>query len=106
MPSTVSPPPAPAPPRPAAGGGGAAVAEPPAAVPATDDAARCASNCACARGESAAQQSPGPSTSRNCCPAVPETYLMSEKLAGGATSDPDVMPTLFAFAITLCVSGS
>src|SRR6185503_1782714 len=92
MPSTVSPPAAAAPPRPAAGGGGgAATAAPPAAAPATDVAARCASNCACARGESAAQQSPGPSTSRNCWPAMPDTYLMSENPAGGSTSVPDVM---------------
>ena len=52
-----------------------------------------------ARGESAAQQSPGPRTSVNGRPAMPETYLMSEKFGGGGTSDPDVMPTLFAFAI-------
>src|SRR5437899_11272432 len=38
-------------------------------------------------GASAAQQSPGPSTSRNSCPPRPETYLMSEKPGGGATSD-------------------
>src|SRR5258705_4553140 len=38
-------------------------------------------------GASAAQQSPGPRTSRNSCPPRPDTYLMSEKPGGGATSD-------------------
>src|SRR5258706_234121 len=37
---------------------------------------------------------------------MPDTYLMSENPDGGSTSVPDVMPTLFAFAIMLCVSGS
>src|SRR5438445_9652162 len=57
------------------------------------------------RGASAAQQSPGPSTSRNGCPATPETYRMSENPAGGATSDlePGVLP---AGAKTMCSSGS
>src|SRR2546428_13911442 len=57
------------------------------------------------RGASAAQQSPGPSTSRNGCPATPETYRMSENPAGGATIDldPGVFP---AGAKTMCSSGS
>src|SRR5205809_7950301 len=57
------------------------------------------------RGESAAQQSPGPSTSRNGWPPTPETYRISENPAGGATIDrePGVFP---AGAKTMCSSGS
>src|SRR3954447_3331259 len=69
-------------------------------------AARCAPAGATARGESAAQQSPGPMTSVNGRPASPDTYLMSEKFGGGGTSDPEVMPTLLALANAVCVSGS
>src|SRR5712692_2751820 len=56
-------------------------------------------------GASAAQQSPGPNTSRNSCPAPLETYRMSENPGGGATSDrvPGVLP---AGAKTICSSGS
>src|SRR5262245_61926654 len=56
-------------------------------------------------GASAAQQSPGPSTSRNSCPPMPETYRISEKPFGGSTSDraDGVLP---ACAKTTCSSGS
>src|SRR5262245_50085415 len=88
-PSTVSPPPA-------------------VAVTSAPDGPRsCAAwFCVCARGESAAQQSPGPMTSMNGRPATPDTYLMSEKPCGGVTSDVDVMPTLFALAKIVWSSGS
>src|SRR5258705_6249370 len=57
------------------------------------------------RGASAAQQSPGPSTSRNGWPSTPDTYRMSEKPGGGATSDrtPGMLP---AGANTMWFSGS
>src|SRR5258705_6195703 len=37
---------------------------------------------------------------------MPDTYRISEKFGGGGTSDPDVIPTLFALAMIVCVSGS
>src|SRR5262245_52009624 len=49
-------------------------------------------------GASAAQQSPGPSTSRNGWPPIPDTYLMSENPAGGSTSDRADAPMLPACA--------
>src|SRR5690349_24643099 len=56
-------------------------------------------------GASAAQQSPGPSTSRNSWPPMPETYRISENPGGGATSEraDGVFP---ACAKTVCSSGS
>ena len=39
-------------------------------------------------------------------PETPDTYRMSEKPAGGSTSEPDVNPVLFAGANTVCSSGS
>ena len=59
----------------------------------------------CDRPASAAQQSPGPRTTRNGCPATPETYWISENPGGGATRDFDdiVLP---ACAKTVCSSGS
>src|SRR5262245_3686572 len=62
--------------------------------------------CAIARGESAAQQSRGPNTSTNGCPATPRTYLMSENPAGGVTSECELIPALDAGAKAICSSGS
>src|SRR5829696_5645293 len=62
--------------------------------------------CAAARGESAAQQSPGPNTSTNGWPATPRTYLMSENPGGGGTRECVLMPEFEAGANATCVSGS
>src|SRR5436189_103469 len=61
--------------------------------------------CAIARGESAAQQSPGPNTSTNGWPATPRTYLMSENPAGGVASVCALIPELEAGANAMCSSG-
>src|SRR5579871_313971 len=90
-PCTVRPAPAPPPGGVAAAGAGAV---------ARASCARCA-----VRGESAAQQSPGPSTSRNGSPAMPDTYLMSENPGGGSTTVR--MPGMLrASANARCSSGS
>src|SRR6266850_5899820 len=79
-PCTVKPPP------PVAGGfAGAACPEPVEGAAAVGAAG--AAGAVGRGGASAAQQSPGPRTSRNSCPPRPDTYLMSEKPGGGATSD-------------------
>src|SRR5687768_9079577 len=62
--------------------------------------------CAMARGESAAQQSPGPNTSTNGWPATPRTYLMSENPGGGVTSECVLIPAFDAGANATRVSGS
>src|SRR5438552_5908963 len=80
----------------------------PALGPSAASLAGAASGCCCCGrcGASAAQQSPGPITSRNSCPASPDTYPMSENPFGGATSDRAPTAMLPACANTVCVSGS
>jgi len=62
--------------------------------------------CAIARGESAAQQSPGPNTSTKGWPLTPRTYRISENPSGGVTSEWELMPAFEAGANATCVSGS
>src|ERR1700694_4572709 len=88
-PCTARPPPSPPPPAAGAGAAGAA------------SVARSA-----VRGESAAQQSPGPRTIEKGRPAMPDTYRMSENPGGGATSDRDPAPVLPPCTKAVRVSGS
>src|SRR4029077_3433628 len=58
------------------------------------------------RGKSAALPKPGPSDTRNGCPAWPRTYLMSEKPAGGSIRPMVVRHELHAWRYAMFVSGA
>src|SRR5262245_28659918 len=94
--TSVRPPPSPAP------AGGAAAAPVPGCVDDVAGAARGLGSC----GKSAALPKPGPSLTRNGCPARPNTYLISEKPSGGSISPIGVTLAFEAGAKTVCVSGS
>src|SRR5215470_5419577 len=72
--TSVRPPPSPPP------AGGAAAAPAPVGVDDVAGASRRLGSC----GKSAALPNPGPSLTRNGCPARPNTYLISENPSGGS----------------------
>src|SRR5215468_4612966 len=82
--------------------GGAAAAPAPVGVDDVAGAARRLGSC----GKSAALPKPGPSLTRNGCPALPNTYLISENPSGGSTNPIGVTLEFEAGAKTVCVSGS
>src|SRR5262245_51040959 len=94
--TSVRPPPSPPP------AGGAAGAPGPVGAAGAADSARRLDGC----GKSAALPNPGPSLTRNGCPARPNTYLISENPSGGSINPIGVTLEFDAGAKTVCVSGS